>query len=81
MNETYQSFKRLLNFITNNCLQCKKGNKNEGYSTKDELYCDICNIIENRIDWADDSKLSNSMKKRMNYPDGPCSEIKRVDRG
>lgn len=73
-----KSFQRMLKFISKNCLECQKGCDQDGFSKGDELYCDICNTLENRVSWLGEDKLSERMKKRMNYPDGPCSE--RVDR-
>lgn len=68
------AFRRMLKFISNNCLNCQKGCNQEGYAPEDELYCDICNTLENRIGWLGENKLSPRMKKRMNYPEGPCTE-------
>lgn len=73
-----QAFQRMLKYIEQNCLNCQKGCNQEGYAPGDELYCDICNTLENRIGWLDEDKLSLRMRKRMNYPDGPC--VERIDR-
>ena len=75
-----KAFQRMLKFISKNCLNCQKGCNQEGLSPGDDLYCDICNTIENRVGWLGENKLSDRMKKRMNYPDGPCSEKTTVDR-
>lgn len=69
-----KAFQRMLKFLSTNCLECQKGCNQDGLSRGDKLYCDICNTLENRIGWLEDNKLSKRMKKRMNYPDGPCSE-------
>lgn len=74
----FKSFQRMVKFITKNCLNCKKGNGCEGLAPGDEDYCDMINTIETRIGWCGDSKISDRMKKRLNYPEGPCTEIRRL---